>query len=108
MRAILDSDKKTLTVQIPADLVSTNAGELRDCLKEVLQTEEGRTVPWQTLRLEMFQAKMVDSVGLNLIVTILRATQKLQVRMQLAYQNPNVLRTLQFTRLDRHLDLVKA
>ena len=65
-------------------------------------------MPWQTLRLEMFQAKMVDSVGLNLIVTILRATQKLQVRMQLAYQNPNVLRTLQFTRLDRHLDLVKA
>ena len=51
---------------------------------------------------------MVDSVGLNLIVTLLKRVSKSGARMQIAYSSPNVLRTLTFTRLDKHVELVKV
>lgn len=49
---------------------------------------------------------MVDSMGLNLIVTLLKDMQQRGSRMQVAYSNPNALRTLAFTRLDRHIEML--
>jgi len=51
---------------------------------------------------------MVDSVGLNLVVTVLKHVQKRGARMRVAYSALNVLRTFTFTRLDKHLELVKG
>jgi len=51
---------------------------------------------------------MVDSVGLNLIVTLLKRVQQRGGRMQIAYSSPNIFRTFTFTRLDKHVELVKV
>lgn len=108
MKMILDEPQKMLTVQVPGDLVSTNTDALRTKLAGVLNAEPGKPVRWELLRLELPAAKMVDSMGLNLVVTILRAVQKAGGRMQVIYRNPNVLRTFQFTRLDQRIEMVKA
>ncbi len=107
MKISLNEARRLLTVQLPGDLTSTNAGELRDALASVLNADTDKPAPWSTLRLELAGAKMVDSVGLNLIVTLLRAVQRLNGKLQVIYTNPNVLRTFQFTRLDKHIELIK-
>lgn len=107
MKPLLDRDQQLLTVNVPGDLVSTNAEILRRALHEILDTEIP-SPPWRRLRLELAGAKMVDSMGLNLIVTILRAVQKTGGRMQITFSSPNVHRTFQFTRLDQHVELIKV
>jgi len=49
---------------------------------------------------------MIDSVGLNFVVTILKAVQANKGKLEVVYANPNVHRTLLFTRLDKHATLV--
>jgi anti-anti-sigma factor len=107
MKLSLNEASRQLTVHLPGDLTSTNAAAVRETLSSVLNADTEKPALWHTLRLELAGAKMVDSVGLNLIVSLLRAVQRLNGRMQVVYSSPNVLRTLQFTRLDKHIELIK-
>jgi anti-anti-sigma factor len=50
---------------------------------------------------------MIDSVGLNLVVSLLKTVQKRGATLQVATTDQNILRTLAFTRLDKQLELVK-
>jgi len=101
-------DTYTQTVAWSGDLTSTNAVNLRERLRNVLEPETGLNFDWHIFRLELNSARMVDSVGLNLVVSLLRAAQKSGRKMQVTYTNPNVLRTFQFTRLDQHIELIKV
>ena len=103
--------KSDLSIHIIAwsgDLTSTNAAGLRARLQNILEPAAGQDLGWQILRLELNSTRMVDSVGLNLVVSILRAVQKSSRKMQVTYTNPNVLRTFQFTRLDQFIELIKV
>ena len=73
-----------------------------------LESQEGAPGKCGVFRLDLSGAKMVDSVGLNLVVAMLKHLQKQGARMQVAYASKNVLRTFAFTRLDQHVELVKA
>jgi anti-anti-sigma factor len=108
MQYNLNSDHKILTVRVPGDILSTNAEALRKEIFTLLESPDGSAQKWHTLKLELVAAKMVDSVGLNLIVTLLKAVQKNGGKMQVLYSSPNIHRTFVFTRLDQHIELVKA
>ena len=104
----LNAEQKLLTVLVPGNLVSTTVEALRNAVNSLLDWPAGQPVPWQTLKLDLTAARMVDSAGLNLVVAILRAVRRVGGRMQVAYSDTNVHRTLVFTRLDRHVELIKA
>jgi len=105
MKTNLDQKNGILTVTIAGDLTSTTAERLRADIHALCDTPPEKTV-WRLLRLDLASAKMVDSVGLNFIITILKAVQKHGAKMQIVYANPNVHRTFLFTRLDKHVELV--
>lgn len=108
MNSHLDSSEKSLTLHVPGDLLSTNAEALLRELNRLFEASARPPGSWNTFRLDLSVATMVDSVGLNLIVTLLKRVRKSGARMQIAYSSPNVLRTLTFTRLDKHVELVKV
>lgn len=108
MKTALDSQNKTLTLAITGDLISSKAERLRPEINALLEPPADAPAQWTQLRLDLTGAKMVDSVGLNFIVSILKAVQKQSARMQILYSNQNVYRTFLFTRLDKHIELVKA
>ena len=108
MKTHLDEKLRVFTVELPGDLVSTNADNVRAQLGELLEGGGAKKMPWDTLRLELPRAQMVDSVGLNLVVSLLRAVQHRQGKMQVAYASPNILRTFQFTRLDKQIEMIAA
>jgi len=108
MNSPQDSEKDSLTLRVLGDLLSTNAEALQSEFARLLEGADVSSRKWGIFRLDLTGAKMVDSVGLNLVVTLLKRVQKRGARMQIAYSNANVLRTFSFTRLDRHVELVKA
>ena len=103
-----EPDKNSITLRVPGDLISTNAEALRKEAAGLLETPDGAPRKSATFILDLRAARLVDSVGLNLVVGLLKRVQKLGARMQITYSNPNVLRTFTFTRLDQHVEMVKV
>lgn len=106
MKTQLDTANKIFHARVSGDLTSTNAGQVRTALADIINADNGKRADFDVLCLDLTEAKLLDSVGLNLVVTILRAVQRTGGRMQLRYKSPNVLRTLQFTRLNQHVELI--
>jgi anti-anti-sigma factor len=107
MNTEIDTRTETLTFTIGGDLVSSTANLLRPQITALLEAPDG-AAKWMLFRLDLTAAKMVDSVGLNFIVSILKAVQKRGAKMQVVCRNQNVHRTLVFTRLDKHVELILA
>ena len=98
-------DTKSLVVE--SDILSTNAESLRSRMLGVLQsTEAGGEAPG-VFELDMRAARMIDSVGLNLLVWLLKKVQGAGGRLRLLIADTNIERTLQFTRLTQHVEVVR-
>jgi|GEM_PF-640097 len=100
----LEPSTKILTITVPGDVLSTNAETLRDQMLPLIQTEENAQ-NWETLRLDLNQAKMIDSVGLNLLVRICRVAKEKNRKVQAAISSANIYRTFIFTRLNLLLEI---
>lgn len=107
MKTHLDHQNGIFTITLHCDLTSTTVEQLRTELHAQLGTPANPEAAWRFFRLELAGTKMVDSVGLNLIISLLKAVQQRGATMQIVCVSPNVHRTLLFTRLDQHLELIK-
>ncbi|HVY69132.1 MAG TPA: STAS domain-containing protein [Verrucomicrobiae bacterium] len=96
------------TLDIPGDLVNTSVESVRGASAEFLDPAKFPAGSCRTLQVNLAAAKMVDSVGLNLIVTLLKRARERNAQMEIIYSNANVLRTFAFTRLDRQMKMTKA
>ena len=106
MKHIIDSNSKTLTLQFPGDVLSTNAEVLRQEAVATLESPAMKASDWQTLKLDLSSAKMIDSVGLNLIVSLIKTAKSRSAKVVGLISNPSVQRALVFTRLNTQMDLV--
>lgn len=99
---------KTLALTIPGDILSTNADQLRKEINAIIESPSVKSSGWTTLKLDLTAAKMIDSVGLNLIVSLYKDAKKLNAKTIAIISNPNIQRTFLFTRLDTHIQVVMA
>lgn len=107
MNQNLEIKDETITLRVDGDLVSTNAPALRGEIDRLFEAGDGAGLAWKVCKLDLTAAAMIDSVGLNTVVGLLKRAQQRGARLQLVYSNPNVRRILSFTRLDKHLELIK-
>jgi anti-anti-sigma factor len=103
----LDSNTKILTITFPGDILSTTANVLREEVFHLLDSSSCKDADWNTLKLDLAAARMIDSVGLNLLVAIIRAVKPKNKLVQAVISNANIQRTFIFTRLDRQLEIIK-
>jgi anti-anti-sigma factor len=108
MTSNLNPAEPVLTFRVSGDLISTSVEGLRKDAASFLDAADGPPPAWNILHLDLTAAKMVDSVGLNLVVALLKRAQKHGRRMRVTCGSANVVRTFAFTRLDQHVELVKA
>lgn len=107
MHQTYNPDNKTLRLTIPGDVLSTNIETLRrDIMATITSPAPHQT--WDVLELDLRAARMVDSAGLNLIVSVVRAADQRSRRIRALIENVNVQRTFIFTRLDKYLELVTS
>jgi len=107
MKQNYDSSLKTLRLEFPGDVLSTNVDSLRTELMAAIESFP-TPPPWEVLELDLRSAQMIDSAGLNLIVGIIRVIDQRSRKTRALISNPNIQRTFLFTRLDRHLEMVKT
>lgn len=104
----VDLATQTLRIVIPGDILSTNADELGAKLFHLLDSFAAPHAPkWSTLALDARAAKMVDSVGLNLLVAVLRRLRGTGQKLRVTVGNAHVHRSFVFTRLDQQLELLR-
>lgn len=94
----------SLTISIPGDILSTNAEDLRTRIFADLKQIEGTP---RLVEVDLSRASMVDSVGLNLLVSVIKHVKTRSGSVRFVVGNNNVERTLRFTRLDSQAEIVR-
>ena len=108
MKSTLELNEESMTFRVNGDLISTTAEGLRNEVNELLKVNNDAPRKWNLFILDLTSAKMVDSVGLNLVVSMLKRVRMRGARMQVTYSSPNIMRTFTFTRLDKQIQMVQA
>lgn len=85
------------------DLTSTTAPVFRRVIDQQL---EARPSGWEILELDLNAARLLDSVGLNLLVGTVKLAQARGAKVRILTAHPMVRRIITFTRLDRHAEIV--
>ena len=108
MKHILNPQAQTLTLVFTGDVLSTNASNLRQEIFTLLESDEVKRTSWQTLDLDLTATQMIDSMGLNLLVSVIKLARNRSAKVVGRIASPNVQRALLFTRLNTQMELVMA
>jgi ABC-type transporter Mla MlaB component len=91
---------------IRRDVLSTCVRELFDKLQAVQNDGEVRQASWRTLEVDLTGAKMIDSMGLNFVVHVLRWATARSANVRILIHDKNLDRLLRFTRMNDYADIV--
>jgi len=95
-----------LYLDVPGDIVSTGVRELSDQLRSLCALEDVQQAEWHTLELDLTGARMIDSMGLNFLVQILKWVDERKATTRILIRDRNLDRLLRFTRLNEHAEIV--
>ncbi len=91
-----------LSYQAGGDIVSTNANTHLEEIERLLARMSGS----QVLELDLRASRMIDSVGLNVIVKTIRTAEGKGGRIRMLIGNESIKRICTFTRLDQKAEVV--
>jgi anti-anti-sigma factor len=98
----------TVVVTVPGDLTSTSAAANKRAFVQALDGADTRQPGWRVLRVDLTAARMVDSVGLNLLVSIIKRVKASGRDVEAVIAHPSVDRAIAFTRLDTQMKIIKV
>lgn len=93
------SREQVLRVAIPGDLTSTTVAEARVALLAAIERLEEQSSGPRVLHIELTGARMIDSVGLNTLVGVVKRMRAMEGEVVVEIAHPSVERILTFTRL---------
>jgi anti-anti-sigma factor len=94
-----------LSVRVRGNIVSTNAERIGAAISGILK--EHGTEAWRGLRLDLKSVKMVDSVGLNLILVLVRKLKADNRTVTIFVRESAVERVFQVAKLDTIVPVVR-
>jgi anti-anti-sigma factor len=96
----------TLTLHIEGDILSTTISPLRAESLRLLESTAVHSGAWNVMELVLTDARMVDSAGLNFLVSLIKAAKNRGAVVRAVVSSRTVHRTFVFTRLDKQVELV--
>lgn len=102
----LSQNANVLTVVVPGDLLSTTVDGIRQDFSAVLEEPAVKRVKVKLVEFDLSEAKMMDSAGLNLLVSFVKLGRGLGFTVRVVVTSPTLLRVLQFTRIDKLVEIV--
>lgn len=94
-----------LVLNVMGNILSTNAEEIRSSMFADLNKSSARL---GCVEIDLSRAAMVDSVGLNLLVSVIKHVKSRSGSIRLLVGSNSVERTFRFTRLDTQAQLVRV
>ena len=104
----LNTSTKNLTLNFPSDVLSTNVEELKKQLGDLFDSHEIKNADVQQINMDLKAANMIDSAGLNFIVSIIRIAKNRKIAITAHIKSLSLHRTFLFTRLDKQLEIIVA
>lgn len=104
----LNTAARSLEVQISGDILSTNAAQIRHQVFTAISPDCDGNSQWTVLSVDLRNARMVDSVGLNLLVSLIKELTARDKKLRLLVGSKHILRSMRFTRLDTLAEVVSA
>ncbi|EDY83205.1 hypothetical protein VDG1235_2829 [Verrucomicrobiia bacterium DG1235] len=90
------------TYKAPGDVVSTVAQE---CWKEI-EANLAQLKKSETLVLDLRASRIIDSVGLNVIVKAIKVADSIEAKVKILVGTESVKRICIFTRLDKKAEVI--
>jgi len=106
MKHVFEKTSGRLTLYFPNDVVSTNVDSFRKEVDALLDFDKAVSPDWKDIKLELTDARIVDSAGLNFMVTLVKRVKTRNGRVEAVISSEHIRRTLMFTRLDRQMKVV--
>jgi anti-anti-sigma factor len=103
----LDEASRTLKIEVAGDLLSTNYDLVNGEIQALLARDDIRDNPWTVLFLDLSAARLIDSMGLNILVSLVKKVQAppRNGRVKTRITSPTIHRTLLFTRLEKYMEV---
>ena len=98
----------TVLLEITGDLTSGTVVQAHRAFLQGVKASTEQQRVWHTLRVDLTHARMVDSVGLNFLVSIIKRMRAEERGVELVVSHPSVIRALSFSRLDSQVTMLKA
>ncbi len=89
------------------DLVSTTSKAYREKLEQAIAAAPAKAT-WTMLELDLRAARFIDSVGINLIILMIRRMKERSCSVRVLISSPNLKRVLSFMRVDQHAEIILA
>jgi anti-anti-sigma factor len=103
-----DPSDRSVQIVIPGDVLSTNVDSIRAAIFDAIESDEALQGGYERICLDLTAAKMIDSAGLNLLVSVLKVAKSRQASVIAKITSPHIQRTFSFTRLDKLIQVEKA
>jgi ABC-type transporter Mla MlaB component len=97
-----------LQILVPGDLISTNADQFRAGSVCAMDAHAANNSEWAGVEFDLTAARMVDSAGLNAIISLIRKLNEEGKRARIHVRNSHVYRVCMFTRLDRLAEVIRS
>jgi anti-anti-sigma factor len=94
----LDKNAPELSILVRGNVVSTNADGIGSAISGILTKYQAQ--PWKCLKIDLKAVKMVDSVGLNLILALVRKLEGDNRSVRIFVKESAVKRVFQISKLD--------
>ena len=97
----------TLTCASAGDLISSTTRAYKDKLEQVIREASATDTPgWSLLEMDLRAARFIDSVGINLIILMIRRMKERGCSVRILIGSANLQRVLLFMRVDQHAEIV--
>jgi len=94
---------KNYTISLEERLDAENVNEFKKLSKQILDDPEASGIV-----INFFKTKFIDSIGLGALVSFLKATVQLNVKIALCQLSPQVRQIFELTRLYRLFDIFES
>lgn len=94
-----------ITLVFEEDILSTNVDRLKDQVDKLLELPQIKSATISKLVLDMKLVKMVDSMGLNFLVNLVKSQKNLGRSIDALVMSLHLHRTLLFTRMDKQMEI---
>jgi len=101
----VNDEKRTISVKFPKMVISTNVDGLKKEFANFVHREEWKSIHFENLFLDFGDSRMVDSLGLNFVLEILRWGNMNKAKISSVVSNGTVYLVFLNVRLDKQMQI---
>jgi len=101
----LDKKNGTLYLKFSGDITSTCHDQVSGEIEKILSDPLIDNMGWQSMELDLLSARIIDSMGLNVIVDLIRRVKARNGTIKSKISSRTIYRTYLFTRLEKQMEI---